>query len=222
VSYSVFSEKIDIRPATFLNSSAVKKNQHRWKKSLDDRTRTVIEDATETLKWSWDLDRESPESYPLNTSDAFTQIQQQLRGKSRRTTHTKLPPASPPPKNLSDLVDERAISAIYEDQNEGKYQDALKQAASARGDAPRVWRKILRAANAAYMVGRYGLDAIPKPKTHFLHRNLLDLLESKELDLAGLTLEGLVEFFNDICPCGQRHTTEAIRKLRERRARRHS
>ena len=64
----------------------------------------------------------------------------------------------------------------------------------------------------AYLI-KFGGDDGPKPKVHFLHRELLGIAKSVE---PGLSKEGLAEFLDFICPCGKKHKPEAIRKLGER------
>lgn len=64
----------------------------------------------------------------------------------------------------------------------------------------------------AYRI-KFGGDDGPKPKVHFLHRELLGIAKSVE---PGLNKEGLADFLDYICPCGQKHNAEAIRKLGKR------
>ena len=162
---------------------------------------------------------QSPKSYPVNTDYAFCEIKRQItdsfRSKSAIVKRiVKLPPPPPPPRCLSELVDERTIMTLYEEQNDGSYRDALRQAASGNKKSYLVWRKIWRAVDAAYQVGCYGIELAPLPRVHFLHRNILEIA-----NLAGLgimTHEGMAEFFADTCPCGKEHKCEAIRKLRRR------
>src|SRR5262249_18729108 len=106
------------------------------------------------------------------------------------------------------------IRAVYEQQNDGTYQEALKLAAFVDGKASSAWRKILHAVDAAYLIDRYGDQAAPKPRVQFLHRELLKI--AALADLNDLSHQGIVEFLDDLCPCGERHTAEAIRKLRKR------
>ena len=125
---------------------------------------------------------------------------------------------TPPPETFSELVDDKVIAAVYEDQNDGSYKDALRKAAKPFGEGSKAWRKIMRAMDAAYAVNYFGLEFAPKPRVHFLHRNLLTLVDSPHL--RDLTLRGVVEFIDDLCPCGKRHNLDAIRKLKRRAARR--
>jgi hypothetical protein len=76
-------------------------------------------------------------------------------------------------------------------------------------------RKITRALDLAYLIIYQGIEQAPKPRVHFLHRSLLDIADSAHL--RDLTPEGIVEFFDDVCPCGVKHRQDAIRKLRKRR-----
>lgn len=196
----------------------MRKNQHRWRKWIEDaRIRDVLEEAAIHLKLAWDEDQKDPTSYPINTSYLFGQIDEHLEGEPKVRSGVKLPPPAPPPEKFSELVDDRTVVAVYEDQNDGSYKDALRHAAKGFGEGAKAWRKILRAVDIAYAIDYCGVEFAPKPRVHFLHRNLLALTESKHL--SGLTLEGVVEFFDDICPCGQKHTADAIRKLQKRRAR---
>jgi hypothetical protein len=201
----------------------VGKNQHRWKSFLGGDICGVLDDAAARLAWAWTVDMKYPKSFPMNTSFAFDEINEWIkecqRGGEPKVERKGLPnPRSRSPKRFSDLVDDRVIRAVFEDQNVGSYSDALKLADSGDKAAHFTFRKILKAVAPAYRICHFGDDAAPKPRVHFLHRRLLELATS--LDLSDLTHEGIVEFLDDLCPCGKRHTADAIRKLRERAARR--
>ena len=103
------------------------------------------------------------------------------------------------------------IEVIYESQNTDTYVGALKQAS--QGNRSK-FRKILRAAGKAYIMHQVGEHAGPPPKVHFLHRGLLEI--AKLAGLAYLKDEGILEFLDDLCPCGKSHRPDAIRKLRKR------
>ncbi|SPE32803.1 hypothetical protein SBA2_700004 [Acidobacteriia bacterium SbA2] len=197
----------------------VGKNQHRWKNSLDDDMCRVLEDAAGRLEWTWEVDKKDPKSYPVNTINAFYEIRGWMedckRGERPEVEHKGLRlHKSRPPKRFSELVDDSFIKIVYEDQNAGSYSDALRCAASGDRSAGRTFRKILNAVKGAYFIVHYGEHAAPKPRVHFLHRNLLEIAD--ELQLSDLTPEGMAEFLNDLCPCGKNHKPDAIRKLRRR------
>lgn len=184
--------------------------------SLNESSQQALEGDAETLAWTWNRDMESPKSYPINTDYAFCQIKQRIRNSklSRPQTEQKLsglPPPPPPPKQFSKLVYEGTICAAYEDQNAGRYIDALKQAAL--GDHA-AFHKILKAIDRAYLIEHFGLDAAPKPRNHFLHRNLLEIADL--IGVSDMKHEGILEFLDDLCPCGKMHRPDAIRKLRKR------
>lgn len=188
-------------------------NQHRWKEWIEDeRILRLFEEAIEDLRWAWEEDQKYPNSYPLNTSHRLDELKSQLAGEARDASPGKFL-RSPPPETLQELVDEETISAIYEEQNDGTYKEALKLAASGTEDASRAWQKIRRSIDAAYGFCRFGI--LPKPRVQFLHRNLLELLQSKHL--RDLSLEGVIEFFEDVCPCGDKHKPDAIRKIAGRK-----
>lgn len=147
------------------------------------------------------------------------EIEQQLQAQPKVQKSFKLPPPPPPPKRLSELVDEKTIRTVYEQQNAGTYREALKLAASGDRKASLAWRKILHAVEAAYFINHYGDDAAPKPRVHFLHRELLEIADAT--DLKELTHQGFAEFLDDVCPCDKNHKTDAIRKLRKRWSRTH-
>lgn len=198
----------------------VSKNQHRWKMSLGDSDHHALEGAAETLAWTWKMDIKNPKSYPLNTDYAFCQIKERIRDSQQHPSRprterklSKLPPLPPPPTRFSELIDEGTISAVYEEQNTGRYGDALKLAASQNYLA---FRRILNAIGQAYLINYFGPDAAPKPRVHFLHRNLLEIGDL--LGLSDLKHDGIVEFLDDLCPCKKTHQPDAIRKLRKRLA----
>lgn len=198
-------------------------NQHRWKSFLGEDICGVLDYAAARLAWAWKVDMKYPRSFPMNTSYAFDEIEAWIRecqrGGEPKVERRGLPlPRSRTPKRFSDLVDDRLIRAVFEDQNVGSYNDALKLADSGDKAAHFTFRNILKAVTPAYLISHFGDDFIPKPRVHFLHRRLLELATS--LDRADLTHDGIVEFLDDLCPCGKRHTADAIRKLRKRAARR--
>ena len=193
----------------------VSKNQHRWKMSLDDHTLGVLEEAAEVLEWVWKLDKEYPGSYPMNTDLVLGETKERLRGQSHARTVHEVPPPQPLPQSLSELLCEKTISAVYELQNKGTYKEALKQAALGFENGASTWRKIWLAVNTAYLIDHLGVEFVPKPRIHFLHRSLLEVANLAQL--SDLTHEGIAEFFDDLCPCGKGHKPDAIRKLRRRR-----
>lgn len=191
------------------------KNQHRWKTWIeDDRVRGVLEKAAKGLEWAWKIDKKDPSKFPVNTWWLFVQIEDELKNKPRAHGNITLPPPHGPPEKLSDLLGERTIKSAYEDHNEGSYEDALKLAAMGYDEGYSAWRKIRRALDVAYLIRHYSIDAAPMPRVHFLHRQLFDIADSEHL--RDLNLDGIAEFFDDVCPCGKNHKADTLRKLRKR------
>ena len=189
------------------------KSQHRWKKSLAPEHVEILEEAAQALKQAWEWDKDHSKRYPVNTDHALWETKLQLRGKIRKRKTTKLP-AYRRPKRLHDFVDEDVVRTIYEQQHSESFQDALEQAADGFGAGFVAWKRIVSCLPAAYLV-QFGVEEmLPKPKVHLLHRELLRIAGSLELE--DLITEGLAEFFDDLCPCGKKHNAEAIRKLGKR------
>jgi hypothetical protein len=195
-------------------------NQHRWKGWIEDtRVYDLLENLAGELKRSWKLDRKRPQRFPTNTWWLFVQIEDKLKNKPVLLAGSKLPPQPQTPGKFFDLIVERTVKAAYEDHNDDSYEHALKLAAKGDDKGYSAWRKIIRALDVAYRIFHYGLDSAPMPRLQFLHRRLLEIAKSKHL--GDQTLGGVVEFFDDVCPCGHKHRPDAIRKLEKRWARRY-
>jgi hypothetical protein len=210
-------EELDTIVSAALNAN-VSRNQHRWRESLRENLCGVLDDAAARLGWAWTADKRHPETYPLNTSYAFGEIKEWIREaqqgglkRERKRVRFRRPP---PPMRFSDLVDDQTVRAVYEEKNADSYFEALKRAASADKSAHFTFHKILNAVESAYLINYFGDELAPRPKVHFLHRNLLEL--AGLVHLSDLTHTGIVEFLDDLCPCGQRHQVDATRKLRKR------
>jgi hypothetical protein len=193
--------------------SKIRENQHQWKKWLDPRVVEVLEEAGERLEVSWKFDSEYPKSYPVNTDHALSETKAQLNNRAPVTHNPKgLRGARVPAKSLYDLVDDETVRILYEQQYADSYSRAVTQASEGFGPGRAAWRKIMKCLTPAYLI-KFGGDDGPKPKVHFLHRQLLGIAKSVE---PGLSKEGLADFLDDICPCGKKHKPEAVRKSEER------
>lgn len=196
----------------------VSENQgHRWRDWLDNNAvRQILENAAENIAWAWRVDEEYPKSYPVNTGQLLyeikTRIEESLKPKKRLSIRkgSKQLLRPRPPESFSELIEDRAVQVVYEDQNSGTYKNALVLAS--RGDRS-TFRKIMRAIENVYVMDLIGPGALPRPKTQFLHRNILQIAKVSGLDQKD---EGILEFLDDLCPCGTKHQLDAIRKLRKR------
>lgn len=196
-------------------------NRDAWRGSVDDpRLLPILDAGATTLAWAWSIDSKNPQAYPINTSHAFAQLEQQLLDRSVPNTSIDLPrPSFQSPRTLTELVSEKTIKAVYENQNVSSYEAALKQAAAATQESASAWRKILRAIDRAYAIDCFGYEVAPGPRLHFLHRHLLRLAELDILFGGGWRQTPLRDFFNHMCPCGKAHKSDALRKLSKRLAR---
>jgi hypothetical protein len=190
-----------------------RENQHSWKKWLSPRVVKVLEEASVRLEVSWKFDSEYPDDYPISTDHALSETRAQLQNKAPVVHSLKeLRKSRVPAKSLYDLVDDETVRILYEQQYADSYSRAVTQASKGFGAGLAVWRKIMKCLTPAYLI-KFGGDDGPKPKVHFLHRELLGIAKSVE---PGLREEGLAEFLDDICPCGKKHKPESIRKFGER------
>ena len=114
------------------------------------------------------------------------------------------------------MVNEKTIKAVYENQNVGSYEEALKLTAAATKESASIWRKILRAIDDAYAIDRFGSEMAPVPRLHFLHRHLLRLAESEILGGGGWRQHALQNFFDHMCPCGKAHKQNTLGRLSKR------
>jgi hypothetical protein len=209
---------IDSLSRAVLNAQ-VQRNRHRRKQWVTNHAKNVLEAFATHLKRAWETDKKDPNSFPLNTDSVLFEINKRLAQGSRGGPQIKpqrknMPPVPPPPKCFSDLVKEKIIRAVFEHQNDGSYDSALKLAASGDTKADSAWRRILLAVDAAYFINFKGMGFIPRPRVHFLHRALLKIAERVRIN--HISHGGIAEFLDDICPCGKKRESEAIRKLRKR------
>ena len=189
-------------------------NQHRWKKLLSDQMVSHLEGAVKELKETWSLESGDSRSYPFVTLILLNELKGRIANQIRSTKLPAVPKPRPEPEKLMDLIEEKIVKAVYEDQNSGSYKDALKKASAGGRQGHAVWRKVLRSIDRAYVIGIDGLDFVPMPKLNVLHRELLDIM--KLLKINDITREGFAEFFDDMCPCGENHKPDTIRKLGSR------
>jgi len=152
-------------------------DQHRWRNSVSDQIQRHLENAAKELKESWSIDGGDPRSYPFMSEIVLNELRDRIRYQPRSTKLPSVPEPQPQPEpeKLMDLIEEKIVRAVYEDQNSGNYKDALRKASAGGKRGLAAWRKILRSIDRAYEIGIHGAGVAPMPRIHFLHRELLDI-----------------------------------------------
>jgi hypothetical protein len=197
----------------------VSKKGHRWKEWVEDeRVLKVLGDAAVVLKCAWERDQKNRKKFPVDTWANFYDLSDALDLRTRKQSgkRIRLVRERPAPQRLSELLDEALIKTVYEEHNAKSYEHGLNEARQDYGKGKKAWKKVHNAIAIAYTIMYEGLEYAPRPRNDFLHSNLLAL--ANLAGLGDLNNAGLAEFFDDTCPCRKKHTSEAIRKIRERAA----
>lgn len=189
-------------------------NPHRWTEWVSKHAKDVLKAYANHLKKAWAEDKKDPRSFPLNTGELLFELEKRLTQGPENEGTQEWQLSRPSPRRLSDLVDEKLVKIVFEQQNTDSYERALWLAAFGGKRRNLAWRKISLAVNAAYLIKVDGLHAIPRPRVDYLHRELLKMAE--QLKISKLTHAGIAEFLDDICPCGIKHRPGTVRKLRNR------
>jgi hypothetical protein len=192
-----------------------------WESYLEsDEVKDLLWAGKTILRSAWQSDMEDPNSYPINTSHALGQIEEKLRRKIRVVKTRVGLPRDKTPKRLSELIPERLVRAIWEDNHAASFDQAVREAANiGRAGIPlntgwRTFKKIVSTMEHAYLANCYGYDFLPKPKNSILHRGLDQI--ARAAGLQDQTTAGFAQFLDDLCPCGLKNHNEAVRKMESR------
>jgi len=197
-------------------------DKHRWAEWIEQQEVVAfLWRSKDRLERAWEADRQAPTGYPINIFHALNEIQHRLAMKRPRTSRPIHIPEPIKPKTLAELVPEKVVKAVWEDQHSGTFEDAISKSVPNNFEEHlkswRIFQGIVRAVEGAYGVNVFGLEVLPRPKVSVLHRGLLEIANAA--GLRDLTTAGLTEFFDDLCPCGIKNHKEAIRKLSSRSGR---
>lgn len=168
--------------------------------------------AKKSLQTAWVWDKEDSKRYPINTLCALAQIQTDLSApKAPKRVRLRI---LKKPTTFAELVPEKLIKALWEEQHSGTYHAALERAAPADfekwDESLKAFQSIVRAIEAAYRVNFLGIELLPKPKVNILHQRLQQI--AILIGLEGLTRSGFAEFLDRLCPCGLLDHKGAVRK----------
>jgi hypothetical protein len=182
--------------------------------------RETLWKGKESLKFAWEHDQKDPKGFPINTAFALDMIRNRVSKRSaKKPSSSSMPrPIYKEAKTLAELVPERLVKTIWEDNHNSSFESAIIRAAAVNYKDPRkswkVFKGIMRAMEIAYLVDYWGWEILPRPKVNILHRGLDEI--AKAAGLEAQTVEGFAEFLDDLCPCGLRPHKEAVRKLGSR------
>ncbi|MGC1620482.1 MAG: hypothetical protein WA765_18475 [Candidatus Acidiferrum sp.] len=197
-------------------------SRHRWVGWIQSReVEELLWKTKEPLKDAWERDRKD-KSYPMDTSYLLAYLRGELSrhasGKHPVKQRRKRLLIARTPRTLSELVPERFVRSIWEDQHSGSFDDAIRVAAQmSPNNQDRPWKMfqgILRAMEAAYTVSFFGPEILSMPRVSILHRDLKQVAIAAGLE--GQTRVGFAEFLDDLCPCGLKSHREAVRKMESR------
>lgn len=197
-------------------------SRHAWAEWVEsEEVRHFLWKSKDWLKQAWKYDQDDPNSYPMNTYLALAEIENILtkprgpRPRTRLSTKVKIP------RTLWELISERTVKAIWEDNHSGSFEEAIAQATPRHYDEVRksqkVFRTIIRAIETAYDLDYVSWQILPRPKVKILHKGLNKI--AKAAGIQDQTEAGFAEFLDDLCPCGLKNHREAVRKLASRSTR---
>jgi hypothetical protein len=184
-----------------------------WLERVPKKRAQLLTSVRKALKTAWSSDRQGSDGFPLRTDHVLFEIVTRLRG--RRARRIRRLPKPKTPKTLKELFDADLARTIHT-VHEYLYEESLTDAFN-RLDSPVVheaFDQINHAVKVALDVNRYGAQTLPRPRGNWIHRQLLQIARAAKLE--SLTNREMAEFFNYLCPCGARHTREAIKKFRQR------
>ena len=189
-----------------------------WVESAE--VRKLLWQSAERLEVAWKRDQKYPKSYPLNTSYVLAEIRQSVT-RHMGARSTKFLPLPKTPKSLAELIPEKTVKAIWEENHRGTFEEAIAQAATAdyKGSKKswKIFQGIIRAIESAYLVDYWGLEFMAMPKVNILHKGLDEI--AKAAGIGDQTEKGFAEYLDDLCPCGVKKHREAVRKLSSRSTR---
>lgn len=187
--------------------------KHFWLERTSKKRAQLLTRISQQLKTAWRSDKAGSDGFPLNTAYVVSDLMARLHNRrpSRRIRRLPIPKT---PKRLGDVLNERLVRKVHEYLYEEPFGKALGQFYSTEGE--QASEQIRETINVVLAVSRHGEEMLPKPRGNWLHRHLLEV--AKAANLGNLTNREMAEFFDDLCPCGSKHSRETMKKFRQRRA----
>jgi hypothetical protein len=197
-------------------------SRHAWAEWVESaEVRRLLWQGRERLKVAWGWDQKDPKGYPMNTYLALIEIENSLTNPLGASPRTRLSTKLKIPGTLWELISEKTVKAIWEDNHNRSFEEAIAQATPTHYDEVRksqkVFKAIIRAIEKAYVVDYVSWQLLPRPKVNILHKGLNEI--AKAAGIEDQTEAGFAEFLDDLCPCGLKNHREAVRKLASRSTR---
>jgi hypothetical protein len=190
--------------------------KHAWLERTSKKRGQLLTRTAGQLRTAWRRDKAGSDGFPFNTAYLIGDVKARLHGWRPARIFRLRAPKSRPLKQLGDLLKEKTVRAVYEYLYEEPFEDAMRQLNAGYREGEQAFNQISEAVKVALGVSWIGEEMLPKPRGNWLHRQLLEV--AKAAHLGHLTNREMAEFFDDLCPCGSKHTRETIKKFRQRRA----
>jgi hypothetical protein len=171
----------------------------------------LLLESAELIRVAWEGDGRGGKGFPLNTTYAFWELEDQLRGS--RSHRIRFIPYRKPPTRLSDILPEKVVRQVHEYLYEEPMDDALDELSSPETIHGALAR-IKNTVETALYVQQFGEQALPAPRGNWLHRQMLGLIRAAIPQK--ITDSETAKLFDYLCPCGGAHNRETIKKFRWR------
>jgi hypothetical protein len=171
----------------------------------------LLLDSGELIRVAWEGDGRGTKGFPLNTAYAFWELEDELRGS--RSHRIRSIPYRKPPTRLTDILPEKVVRQVHEYLYEEPLNDALDELTST-DTVHGALARIKNTMDTALYVQQFGEQALPAPRGNWLHRQMLGFIRAAIPEK--ITDSEMAKLFDYLCPCGNSHNRETIKKFRWR------
>jgi len=178
----------------------------------------LLLEAKDQIRQGWDWDDQGTKSFPMNTAQLLYEIEGRLKGRRPRHRKPRKLPHPAVPKRLQDILPESTVRRVHEYLHEEPFHEALAELHEPNNRS-RALHRIKETIDSSLYAEHYGYESLPKPRGHWLHRQVLGALTA--VAPGKLSDSEMVKLFDYICPCGSEHNREAMKKFRWRLSRAH-
>ena len=196
----------------------------KWPVRTSSRNAKILSELSAQLRHTWGVDRKGTRGFPVNTAYLLAGVENRLRRRAPPRRIRKLP-APRLPRTIDALLKgvSKLVPRVYEYMYEEPIEDAFARLSGppgrtnhrVSGDGISAYGQICDAVTTSLGVEAHGDQILPSPRGNWLHRQILDLATTA--GLGDLTNREMEQFFEDVCPCGAKHSRETLKKFRQRR-----